>query len=172
MSTSSTKLVVTVDLSASSQSEATVGEHVSVEMPDGSTQGGRITAVSPVASSSSSGSGADGAGAGGGADGGGDGGSGSGSSTVPVTIVLNKPARGGGLDQASVSVNFVQSKARHVLSVPVTALLATSGSSFAVQEASAPHRLIPVQTGLFAAGYVEISGQGIYPGLQVTDSQG
>ncbi len=91
---------------------------------------------------------------------------------MPVTIVLNKPARGGGLDQASVSVNFVQSKAKHVLSVPVTALLATSGSSFAVQDAAAPHKLIPVQTGLFAAGYVEISGQGIYPGLQVTDSQG
>ncbi len=139
-------------------------------MPDGSTQGGRITAVSPVASSSSSDSGDSGAGGAGGA--GGDSGSGSGSSTVPVTIVLNKPAKGGGLDQASVSVNFVQSKARHVLSVPVTALLATSGSSFAVQEASSPHKLIPVQTGLFAAGYVEISGPGIYPGLQVTDSQG
>jgi hypothetical protein len=35
-----------------------------------------------------------------------------------------------------------------------------------------PHALIPVTTGLFAAGYVEISGSGIYPGLAVTDSQG
>ena len=35
-----------------------------------------------------------------------------------------------------------------------------------------PTRLIPVTTGLFAAGYVAISGPGIYPGLQVTDSQG
>ena len=171
LSTSSTKLVVTVDLSASSQSEATIGEHVTVEMPNGSTAGGRITAVSPVAQSSSSGSGADGTGGGGGG-GGSDGSSGSGTSTVPVTIVLNKPAKGGGLDQASVSVNFVQSKARDVLSVPVTALLATSGSTFAVQEAGTPHKLIPVQTGLFAAGYVGISGQGIHPGLQVTDSQG
>jgi hypothetical protein len=89
-----------------------------------------------------------------------------------VTVGLDRHARGGGLDQAAVSVNFVQSKASHVLSVPVTALLATSGSSFAVQEAAAPHRLIPVQTGLFAAGYVEISGAGIHPGLRVTDSQG
>jgi hypothetical protein len=166
MTTSSTKLVVTVDLSASSQSEATIGEKVSVEMPNGSTVGGHVTAVSPVAQSSSSGD------SGSGAGGSGNGGSGSGSSTVPVTVVLNKQARGGGLDQASVSVNFVQSKARHVLSVPVTALLATSGSSFAVQEASRPHKLIPVTTGLFAAGYVEITGPGIYPGLHVTDSQG
>jgi hypothetical protein len=168
MSTSSTKLVVTVDLSASSQSEATIGERVTVEMPNGSTVGGHVTAVSPVAQSSSSNSGS----GNGGSGNSGSGNSGSGSSTVPVTIVLNKRARGGGLDQASVSVNFVQSKARNVLSVPVTALLATSGSSFAVQEASRPHKLIPVSTGLFAAGYVEISGSGIYPGLSVTDSQG
>jgi hypothetical protein len=165
LSTSSTKLVVTVDLSPSSQSEAAIGERVTVEMPNGSTVGGRVTAVSPVATSSSSDTGGD-TGAGDGASGG------SGSSTVPVTIVLDKRAKGGGLDQASVSVNFVQSKANHVLSVPVTALLATSGSTFAVQEASSPHKLIPVQTGLFAAGYVEISGSNIYPGLKVTDSQG
>ncbi len=165
LSTSSTKLVVTVDLGASVQSEATIGEHVTVEMPNGSTQNGKVTAVSPVAQSSSSG---DSGGGGGGATGS----SGTGSSTVPVTVELDKPAKGGGLDQASVSVNFVQSKAKHVLSIPVTALLATSGSTFAVQEAASPHKLIPVRTGLFAAGYVEISGSGIYPGLQVTDSQG
>jgi hypothetical protein len=164
LSTSSTKLVVTVDLGASVQSEATIGEHVTVEMPNGTTQNGKVTAVSPVAQSSNSG----GSGSGGGATGS----SGTGSSTVPVTVELNKPAKGGGLDQASVSVNFVQSKAKHVLSIPVTALLATSGSTFAVQQAVSPHKLIPVRTGLFAAGYVAISGSGIYPGLQVTDSQG
>ena len=162
LGTSSTRLVVTVDLDASRQSEATLGEKVTVEMPSGGTQTGHVTAVSPVAQSSGSDSSADGGG----------GSSGSGSSTVPVTIVLDRPARGGGLDQASVSVNFVQSKARNVLSVPVTALLATSGSSFALQEADAPHRLIPIRTGLFAAGYVAISGAGVHPGLRVTDSQG
>jgi hypothetical protein len=167
LGTSSTKLVVTIDLDASLQSEATIGEKVTVEMPNGSTQTGRVTAVSPVAQSSSSSDSGGGAGAGGGGSE-----SGSGSSTVPVTVELDRPAKGGGLDQASVSVNFVQSKARNVLSVPVTALLATSGSSFAVQEATAGHRLIPVRTGLFAAGYVEISGTGVHPGLRVTDSQG
>ena len=168
LGTLSTKLVVTVDLGASLQSEATIGEKVTVEMPDGSTQNGKVTAVSPVAQSSSSS-------ANGGSSGGGDGSGGSGSSsgaTVPVTIELDNAARGGGLDQASVSVNFVQNKARNVLSVPVTALLATSGSTFAVQAASSPHKLIPVKTGLFAAGYVEISGAGIHSGLRVTDSQG
>ena len=77
-----------------------------------------------------------------------------------------------GLDEAAVSVNFVEQRANNVLSVPVTALLATGGGNYAVQEAAEPHQLIPVTTGLFAAGDVEISGSGIYPGLQVTDSQG
>ena len=69
-------------------------------------------------------------------------------------------------------MNFAEAVANNVLSVPVTALLATSGGNYAVQEAQAPHKLIPVTTGLFAAGYVQISGPGIYEGLQVTDSQG
>ena len=71
-----------------------------------------------------------------------------------------------------MSVNFAQASAKNVLSVPVTALVATSGSSYAVQEANASRKLIPVTVGLFAAGYVQISGSGIYPGLEVTDSQG
>jgi hypothetical protein len=178
LQTTSTRLVVTVDLSASSQSEAVVGGHVTVEMPNATTVGGRITAVSSVAQSSSSGNGSgSGAGSGsggsgGGGSGGGGGSTGSSSSTVPVTIALNRHHAGAGLDQAAVSVNFVQQRATNVLSVPVTALLATSGGNYALQEAGAPHHLIPVTTGLFAAGYVQVSGRGIYPGLQVTDSQG
>jgi hypothetical protein len=174
LETTSIHLVVTVDLSASSQSEAVVGERVTVEMPAGNTVNGRITAVSPVAvSSSGSGNGANsGSGGGGGGGGGGNGGSGGSTSTIPVTVTLRGHHTGAGLDQAAVSVNFAQQRARNVLSVPVTALLATSGGNFSVQTAAAPHQLIPVTTGLFAAGYVQISGPGVYSGLQVTDSQG
>ena len=57
MSTSSTKLVVTVDLDASVQSEASIGEPVTVEMPNGSTperqghrgQPGRAAAARAIA---------------------------------------------------------------------------------------------------------------------------
>jgi hypothetical protein len=155
LQTTSTRLVVTVDLSASSQSEARVGEHVTVEMPDGKTVAGTICAVSSVAQSSSGGSG-----------------SGSSGSTIPVTVTLSGRRSGAGLDQAAVSVNFAQARARHVLSVPVTALLAIAGGGYAVQETGVPHKLIAVTTGLFAAGYVQISGPGIHPGVHVTDSQG
>jgi hypothetical protein len=175
LQTTSTHLVVTVDLGASVQSEAVVGEPVTVQMPAGNTVDGKITAVSSIAQSSSSGngngdnSGNSGGGGGGGGNGGGSGGS---PSTIPVTVTLKGHHSGAGLDQAAVSVNFAQQRANHVLSVPVTALLATSGGKYAVQESAAPHKLIPVTTGLFAAGYVQISGSGVYPGLQVTDSQG
>ncbi len=71
---------------------------------------------------------------------------------------------GAGLDQAAVSVNFAQQRANNVLSVPVTALVAAAGGRYAVQEAQPPHKLIPVTPGLFAAGYVQISGIRRLPG--------
>ncbi|MGI8507073.1 MAG: peptidoglycan-binding domain-containing protein [Solirubrobacteraceae bacterium] len=165
LETASTKLVVSVALDASKRSEAAVGERVTVEMPDGSTVNGRVTQVSSVAQASSSANANSNSNAGGG--------SGAPSATVPVTVALTGRHRSlAGLDQAAVSVNFVQQQARHVLSVPVTALLATAGGGYDVQVAAPPHRLIAVTPGLFAAGYVQISGAGIYAGLQVTDSQG
>jgi hypothetical protein len=159
LETTSTQVVVTVDLDASKQSEAKVGEKVTVELPDGDTVGGRITAVSPVAQSSTNNTST-------------TNNNNSSGAVIPVTITLSGHQAGAGLDQAAVSVNFAKAEANEVLSVPVTALLATGGGNYSVQEAAAPHRLIPVTTGLFAAGYVEISGSGIYPGLAVTDSQG
>jgi hypothetical protein len=168
MQTTSTQEVVTVQLDATKQSEAVVGAPVTVQLPDGSSSSGRITRVSPVAqsSSSSSSSGAGGGAAAGGAS------SSSPAATIPVTVALTGHTRLSGLDQAAVSVNFVQQRATGVLSVPVTALIATQGGGYSVQVATSPHRLIHVTVGLFAAGYVQISGAGIYPGLQVTDSQG
>jgi hypothetical protein len=172
----STQLIVTVDLDASKQSEATVGEPVTVQLPNGTTVDGRITAVSPVAQSSSNSGNGNGSSNNNGSNSNnnsnGNGSNNSSGSTIPVTITLQGHHAGRGLDQASVSVNFAQAQAKNVLSVPVTALLATGGGGYAVQEAAAPHRLIPVTTGLFAAGYVQISGPGIYAGLSVTDSQG
>jgi putative peptidoglycan binding protein len=167
LETTSTRQIVTVDLDPSKQSEAKVGERVSVEMPAGNTVDGRVSSVSPVAQTSSN------SGNGNGSNQNNDNNNSSNSgSTIPVTITLSHRHAGGGLDQAAVSVNFAQARANHVLSVPVTALLATAGGGYAVQAAAAPHQLVPVTTGLFAAGYVQISGRGIYPGLRVTDSQG
>jgi len=163
LETTSTRLVVTVDLDASKQSEAKLGDKVTVELPDGDTVGGRIAAVSAVAQASNTS---------GGNSNGNNGGASAPSATIPITIVLRSNRADAGLDQATVSVNFEQQEARNVLSVPVTALLAQAGGSYAVQEAVPPYALLAITPGLFAAGYVQISGPGIHQGLQVTDSQG
>jgi hypothetical protein len=169
LETSSTQFLVTVDLDASSQREARIGSRVQVQLPSGTTVKGTIAAVSSVAqTSSSSAGGSAGSSSGGGSNSGGS----SPTSTVPVTIRLEGHHLGVGLDQASVSVEFTQAEVKHGLSVPVTALIATAGGGFAVQEANAPHRLLPVTAGQFADGYVQISGAGIHPGLVVTISQG
>ncbi|MDQ6778502.1 MAG: hypothetical protein M3071_20275, partial [Actinomycetota bacterium] len=160
LSTTSTNLVVTVDLDATKQSEAKLREPVTVQLPDGSTVNGRITDVSPVATTTNTGSSSSSPS------------SSAPAATIPVTISLDKRANTRGLDQAAVSVNFAQQAATHVLSVPVTALLATHGGGYAVQEAAPPHKLVPVTIGLFAAGYVQISGPQVQDGMQVTDSQG
>jgi hypothetical protein len=160
LSTTSTSLIVTVDLDATKQSEAKLHEPVTVELPDGSTVNGKITGVSPVATASTSGSSSSSPSAS------------APSATIPVTVSLQKQTDTRGLDQAAVSVNFEEQVANNVLSVPVTALLATQGGGYAVQEAAAPHKLIAVTPGLFAAGYVQISGPDVQDGMQVTDSQG
>ena len=54
LQSTSTQVVVTVDLDATKQTEAAVGEPVTVELPDGTTVNGKITEVSPVAQTSSS----------------------------------------------------------------------------------------------------------------------
>jgi hypothetical protein len=172
LQTSSTELIATVDLDASKQSEATLGERVTVEMPSGSTVHGTVTAVSPVAQSSNNAGNGNGTNSGNGSSSDNNGSGSSTAATIPVTITLAGRHSGAGLDQAAVSVNFAQHEASNVLSVPVTALLAIGGGGYAVQETAAPHRLIRVTTGLFAGGEVQISGADIYPGLQVTDSQG
>jgi hypothetical protein len=163
LQTTSNHMVVTVDLDATKQREADVGESVTVQVPSGNAIGGKVTQVSPVAQSSSTSS--DGSSSGAGS-------SSTPSVTIPVTIQLIGFHRLSGLDQAVVSVNFQQEEKKPVLSVPVSALLATAGGNYAIQQATAPQRLVAVTPGLFAAGYVQISGAQAYPGLRVTDSQG
>jgi hypothetical protein len=159
LATTSTRIVVKVALEAGKQNEARIGETVTVALPDGAEVRGTVTAVSTVAQAATGSQSTETTG-------------GTASSTVPVTITLHGRHAGAALDQAQVSVNFVQAVARDVLSVPVTALLATGGARYALQEAASPHRVIPVSTGLFAAGDVQVSGAGIHPGLRVSDSQG
>jgi peptidoglycan hydrolase-like protein with peptidoglycan-binding domain len=89
--------------------------------------------------------------------------------SVTVEAQVTSPAAElGGLDQGPVSVTFSADTRRGVLSVPITALTIGPGGGFAVVVVDATGRHpVPVQTGLFTSGRVEVSGEGIAAGVEV-----
>ena len=132
--------LVTVPLSVSDRGLATMDGHVIVTLPDESEVEGRISEVGSVVT--------DGA--------------------IEVTVTIADQATLGALEVASVDVQFVSDSRDGVLSVPVAALLARPEGGFAVEVVTgATSALVPVDTGLFAAGRVEIRGDGIAEGLRV-----
>ena len=154
------------------------GEQVTVTMPDGvTTTHGVVTAVSSVATAGSGGQDNGGQGSqpqpgasqGTPNSGGGPGGS---QNTVALTVRLIHPGADGNLDQAPVSVDIVSAQARHVLAVPISALVALAGGGYAVEvvHGSGPQatsRLVPVQTGLYSDTQVQVSAPGLTAGEKV-----
>ncbi|HEU5205868.1 MAG TPA: peptidoglycan-binding domain-containing protein [Candidatus Limnocylindrales bacterium] len=87
---------------------------------------------------------------------------------VEVTVTIADQKALGALDSAPVDVDFVSSKRADVLAVPVTALLALPKGGFGVEVVDgARTRIVPVRTGMFAAGQVEVRGKGIAVGTRV-----
>jgi hypothetical protein len=146
---------VLIDLDPGSVAQLEEGDDVLVTMPDGSTAPGTVSSIGRVATIPS---------------GQGDnGGQGSSTPTIPVTISLGRRANGG-LDHAPVQVAITIQQDRHVLAVPINALLARPGGGYAVDLATGRStRRVPVTIGLFddVAGHVEISGPGLAPGMRV-----
>jgi peptidoglycan hydrolase-like protein with peptidoglycan-binding domain len=165
LSTTADTQIVTVQLKATQQELAHVGERVPVTLPDGQTVHGRVSEVGTVASEGNEGSGNGGSEKGGG--GGGSGGNGSGeNATIAVKVTLDHPVAH--LDKAPVSVDLVKAIRRSVLAVPATALAATGGGGFAVQVLEGNRRAeIAVTPGMFANGYVELEGAGLSEGMTV-----
>jgi Putative peptidoglycan binding domain len=151
LDTSSNKRVVTVELDASLQEMAHKGDRVEVTMPDGRLGRGRITGVGRVArelESSSSDPNAEP------------------QMVIDVTIELRSNRGAGRLDEAPVSVGLAQETRRDVLAVPVDALVARRGGGYGVELAGS-RRIVPVEAGMFADGYVEVSGGSIREGARV-----
>ena len=156
MTTTSTRPVVTVDLDTSKIALATRRTRVEVELPSGDDVRGRVTDVDSVATAPEAEQGAEQ--------------TASTDATVEVTIRLRRS--NSFLDQAPVVVSLERSRRRDVLAVPVTALLARDGGKFAVEvREGSQRRLVPVESGLFAGGFVEVSGQGLRAGMVVTDAR-
>ncbi|MGW0506700.1 efflux RND transporter periplasmic adaptor subunit [Micromonospora sp. NPDC003241] len=88
----------------------------------------------------------------------------SGPPLLTVTVALDKPQAIADLDSGEVQVHFTGRTADDVLVAPVEALVALREGGYAVQ---GPGGLVAVRTGLFADGWVEITGDGLTEGTEV-----
>jgi hypothetical protein len=83
-------------------------------------------------------------------------------------ISLDRPGDARGLDQVPVQVAITDTVHRHVLAVPVTALLALAGGGYAVAvDAVGGRTLIPVKPGIFDGNLVEVSSSRLRAGMRV-----
>ncbi len=150
LTATSDRHVVTIPLDTSQQTEVAEGDQVAVTLPDGTTTPGVISSVGTVATVSQSG--------------------GNATTTIPVQVNLTDPEAAGTLDQAPVTVNITTATVRHVLAVPVTALVAQSSGSYAVEVVGPGNtrRWVPVRPGIFdeTSGLVQVTGA-LIPGQRV-----
>jgi len=157
LETTSTRRVVKVELDAGLQALARRGDSVEVTLPGDRRVRGRIARVGRVARAKDD--------SGGGDVGGGDS-SGDQELVIDLSIVLRSRRGTGRLDQAPVTVGIARESRKNVLAVPVEALLAWRGGGYGV-ELAARRRIVPVETGVFAGGMVQVAGAGIRAGTRV-----
>ncbi|MFG2560920.1 peptidoglycan-binding protein [Streptomyces sp. NPDC048496] len=170
-----TSRMVTVNVPATDTNWAQRGSEVAVDLPDGRSVEGEIASVGKDASSSGASGGGDAAG-GGGADGGGDGAAGK-AATVSVVITFDDQNALGNLESGPVTVRHVVKERKGVLTVPVAALVALAEGGYGLERAggsedggggdSGSSRFVPVKTGLYAGGKVEVSGPRVHEGMKV-----
>jgi peptidoglycan hydrolase-like protein with peptidoglycan-binding domain len=126
---------------------AQIGERVSIVLPSGATTEGKIIATGALPS---------------------------GSQAPPqITIIPTHPALTGDAAGVPVQISLTTSSVREVLAAPVSALLALAGGGYGLEvvEPSGLHRLVGVQTGMFAGNQVQVSGAGIEAGTKVVVAQ-
>ena len=139
--------MVSVKLDASKRDLVAAGDAVEIKLPGGKQIPGTVASVGTVAA-------------------GGNGGGGGGGGNPEVGVAVTPSGSTDGLDGAPVSVAITRQSAQNVLAVPVAALLALAEGGYGV-ETEADHKLVSVETGLFADGQVEVRGPGLRPGLKV-----
>ncbi|MCB0982453.1 MAG: peptidoglycan-binding protein [Ilumatobacter sp.] len=132
-----------------------VGATIDVEFPDGTVDDGTVVAVGNVATNSSNTPGA--------------------TPTVSITIhVATIPSSVDGFVQVPVTLRVVSEQATDAFVVPVSALLALAEGGYALEavdqtnaDGTFTSHLIGVEPGLFADGFVEVTGDQLAEGLDV-----
>ncbi|ASU85908.1 peptidoglycan-binding protein [Nocardiopsis gilva YIM 90087] len=155
MSTTSGDRGVDVPLKVEDRELVSKGDQVDVELPGGGKATGTVTSVGSVAKEEQS------------DDGNPDGGGGD--TVIDVVIKLDDVPKGQFFDQAPVKVALVSDSVEDVLAVPVGALTALPGGGYGVSvvDKNGGVKDVEVETGMFADGQVEISGDGIKEGTEV-----
>jgi hypothetical protein len=131
---------VTVQLEIADQDLVAVDQAVTVTLPDGTAAAGAVSAIGQTVTGSQE-EGAEEP------------------ETVEVTVAVEDQAALGGLVSAPVTVELVAETREDVLTVPVEALLALREGGYGVEVVDgSSSELVPVETGVFADGRVEVSG--------------
>ena len=144
LSVTRTKKVVTARPDAAVAGSMSKGDPVTLRMPDGAEAPGRIGAIANVATAAAD------------QEPGGP---------QQVTVTIDLTAKASDLDGGEVEIKVKGETRTDVLAVPVNALLALREGGYALQLPD--DTLLPVETGLFAMGLVEVTGEGLREGLAV-----
>ena len=151
-----TARVVTVDLDATRANELEPGTKVGLTLPGGEASTGTVATIGTEAESDDQGQ---------------EGGpvvGGAGGPTVPVTITLDDPDAAPDFDSGAVEVAIERARDDGATAVPVAALLALVEGGYALEVGGGDGtRLVPVEVGTYADGWVGVTGDGIEPGVEV-----
>jgi peptidoglycan hydrolase-like protein with peptidoglycan-binding domain len=143
-----TTRIVTVDLDVDKQQWVKAGIAATVELPNGKRVAGTVTGVGTVATTRTANN--------------------QETTTIDVTVTLADQNALGALDEAPVDVILQTEQRQNVLVVPVNALVALAEGGYGLQVVEgSTTRYVPVKTGMFAGGRVEVSGDGVTVGLVV-----
>jgi peptidoglycan hydrolase-like protein with peptidoglycan-binding domain len=157
LSYTGTTRLVSVELAVADQALAVEGGMVTVTIPGADTVEGEISEVGTVAAAEDEASAAGGGASAAASD-----------ARIEVRVTIADQAALGSLDAAPVDVDFVSQERKDVLAVPVAALLALADGGFGLDVVEGDTtRIVAVQTGMFAAGLVEVSGTGVAEGMRV-----
>ncbi|WP_051871694.1 peptidoglycan-binding protein [Streptomyces sclerotialus] len=168
LSYTSTSRMVTVEAPAAETGWAQRGSEVTVDLPDGHAVKGKVASVGKDASAPGAGEGD--------AEGADGGGSGAKAATVSVVITFADQDGLGRMESGPVTVRYVAEQRKGVLTVPVAALVALAEGGHGLEladgggaedGADGSGRFVPVKTGLFADGRVEVSGPEVHEGMKV-----
>jgi hypothetical protein len=144
LSVTRTKKVVTARPDAAVAGSMSKGDPVTLRMPDGAEAPGRIGAIANVATAAAD------------QEPGGP---------QQVTVTIDLTGKASDLDGGEVEIKVKGETRTDVLAVPVNALLALREGGYALQLPD--DTLLPVETGLFAMGLVEVTGDELREGLAV-----